>query len=141
MLNGLRYSLKQVNERYDTIQEPGQSGRSSGGGGVVVVVVVVGLGLLVVAALVLSQQTEPRLQFHVCGMSTLGRSQKAAMMLSRQKPGHLGRAGVEAGRWVVVVVVGGGVAGRGRGGGSVAGGPAGLVMQQLSSPGQWAWTE
>lgn len=64
-MNTMRYSLKQVKERYDTIQEPGQSGRSSGGGGVVVVVVVVGLGLLVVAALVLSQQTEPRLQFHV----------------------------------------------------------------------------
>lgn len=47
------------------MQDPGQSGLSSGGGGVVVVVVVVGRGLLVVACLVLSQHTEPLWQFDV----------------------------------------------------------------------------
>lgn len=43
------------------MQDPGQSGLSSGGGAGVVVVVVVGRGLLVVGpGLVLSQQTDPR---------------------------------------------------------------------------------
>jgi hypothetical protein len=40
--------LKHVKDKYGTIQDPGQSGRSSGGAGVVVVVVLVvagGLGL------------------------------------------------------------------------------------------------
>lgn len=113
------------------MHEPGHSGRPSGGDGGMVVVVVVGaggrgLGFCVceadwVATLVLSQHTEPRLHVDVYDTSTDGRSQNAAIKLSRQKPGHLGNGGPVS---VVVVVAAGrdggcldGVAGRGGGGG------------------------
>lgn len=77
--------------KYETMQLPGHSGLGS----TVVVVcgTMCGLGLGfggLVAALVLSQHTEPFLQFDVCGMSTDGRSQKAAIMFSKQNPGHRG---------------------------------------------------
>lgn len=36
----------------------------------------------------MSQQTEPRLQFAVFGIKTDGRSQNAAIIFTRQKPGH-----------------------------------------------------
>lgn len=50
-----------------------------------------GLGLGVdVTTLVLSQQTEPLLQLEVCGISIDGRSQKAAIIFNKQKPGHFG---------------------------------------------------
>lgn len=79
---------------------PGQSSRGSGMGVVVVVVVVVVAGLLggwrgrvVVEIRESSQQTDPLLQFDVFGMITDGRSQKAAMILSRQNPGQRGGGG------------------------------------------------
>ena len=69
-------SLKHVNDKYGTIQDPGQSGRPSAGAGVVVVVVLgvvggVGLGRgldgvtpdappLLWCPRVLSQHTDPR---------------------------------------------------------------------------------
>lgn len=46
-----------------------------------------------VTTLVLSQQTEPRLQFMVLGIRMEGLSQNAAMMFNKQKPGHLGAEG------------------------------------------------
>jgi len=89
------------------MHDPGHSGRPSGGAGGVAAVVVVGaggrgLGFCVwcvgdgAAALVLSQHTEPRLHVDVYETSTDGRSQKAAIRLSRQKPGHLGNGGPAA---------------------------------------------
>lgn len=79
------------------MQEPGHSSRGSGTGVVVVVVVVVvtglrggGLGRAVEPARVLSQQTDPLPQLEVRGMITEGRSQKAAIMFSKQNPGHRG---------------------------------------------------
>lgn len=57
------------------------------------------------AALVLSQHTEPRLHVDVYDTSTDGRSQNAAIRLSKQKPGHLGNGGPAA-----VVDDGGGLA-------------------------------
>lgn len=51
-----------------------------------------GRGLAVASALVLSQQTDPRLQLAVFEINTDGRSQKAAIMFSKQNPGHLGAA-------------------------------------------------
>lgn len=53
----------------------------------------VGLGFCVVATRVLSQHTEPCLQFVVFDISTEGRSQKAAIIFNKQKPGHLGMGG------------------------------------------------
>lgn len=50
---------------------------------------------------VLSQQTEPLWQLDVLGIKTDGRSQKAAIILSKQKPGHLGSGGVGDG-WIDV---------------------------------------
>lgn len=89
------------------MQDPGHSTLGS----IVVVVVVTGgwcgLGLgfdNVTTALVLSQQTDPRLQFDVCGIRTEGVSQKAAMMLRRQKPGHLGPGSGVVGLGLVVGV-------------------------------------
>jgi hypothetical protein len=93
--------LKHVKDKYGTIQDPGQSGRSSGGAGVVVVVVLVvagGLGLgrgldgvtPEAAPRVLSQHTEPLWQLDVWAIRTDGRSQNAAIMLMRQKPGQRG---------------------------------------------------
>lgn len=79
------------------MQEPGHSGLSSGTAVVVACVVVVGggvgLGFCLAggATLVLSQQIDPLLQVCVCGISTEGLSQNAAIILRRQKPGHLGR--------------------------------------------------
>lgn len=80
-----------------TIHVPGHSSRGSGIGVVVVVVVVVvtgrlggGRGRVVVEILESSQHTDPLLQFEVFGIITEGRSQKAAIMLSRQKPGQRG---------------------------------------------------
>jgi len=135
------------------MHDPGHSGRPSGGAGGVATVVVVGaggrgLGFCVAcdgaAALVLSQHTEPCLQVDVYDTSTDGRSQNAAIRLSRQKPGHLGN-----GRPAAVVVAGGcldddcldGWVGRGGGGGGcwLDCPSAGAVTQQLlSSPGQYA---
>jgi hypothetical protein len=93
-----------------TIHDPGHSSLGSSGGVVVGCGVVVdgtgrlgaGRGFGVTATLVLSQHTDPRLQFDVLGMMTDGRSQNAAIMLSRQKPGHFGICGV-VGFGVVVV--------------------------------------
>lgn len=51
-----------------------------------------GRGLGVASARVLSQQTDPRLQLAVFEINTDGRSQKAAIIFSKQKPGHLGAA-------------------------------------------------
>lgn len=94
--------------KYETIQEPGHSLLGSS-----VVVEVVsggwcgrGLGLATVtAALVLSQHTEPLLQFEVCGINTDGRSQNAAIIFRRQKPGQRGpRSGV-VGLGLVVVII------------------------------------
>lgn len=48
-----------------------------------------------VTTLVLSQQTEPRLQFMVLGIRMEGLSQNAAIMFSKQKPGHLGAEGLK----------------------------------------------
>lgn len=132
------------------MHEPGHSGRPSGGGGGSVVVVVVGaggrgLGFGACAAdgaatRVLSQHTEPRLHVDVYDTSTDGRSQNAAIRLSRQKPGHLGSGGPAA---VVVVGAAGRDGGCLCGGGGGCGGcwpccpSAGAVTQQLlSSPGQ-----
>lgn len=58
-----------------------------------------------VGALVLSQQTEPLLQFAVCGIKTDGLSQKAAIILSKQNPGHLGPGSLVVGRGVVLVIL------------------------------------
>lgn len=106
----MTYLLKHVKDKYETIQDPGQSGRSSGGAGVVVVEVVVagglglGRGLDTVAPeatpplwwpRVLSQHTEPRWQLDVWAIRTDGRSQNAAMMLIRQKPGQRGSGGCD----------------------------------------------
>ena len=104
-------SLKHVKDKYGTIQDPGQSVRPSGGAGVVVVVVLgvvggVGLGRgldgvtpdtppLLWWPRVLSQQTDPRWQLDVWAMRTDGRSQNAAMMLMRQKPGQRGSGGCD----------------------------------------------
>lgn len=49
-----------------------------------------GGGLVFTPDLVLSQQTEPLLQFEVLGINTDGRSQNAAIMYNIQKPGHFG---------------------------------------------------
>lgn len=50
--------------------------------------VVTGLGLGVATARVLSQQTEPDLQFAVFGIKTAGRSQNAVIIFNKQNPGH-----------------------------------------------------
>ena len=117
------------------MQEPGHSSLGSGAdvvGAGVVVVVVGGGGLfggsLVTGALVLSQQTDPRLQLAVFGIKIEGRSQNAAIIFNRQKPGHLGNGGGVVGLGVVVVT-------------SYFSfdPPAGVpVMQQVPSPGQKA---
>lgn len=89
------------------MQEPGHGGRSSGRS-VVVVVVTWGRGRgfgVVLPGRVLSQHSDPRGQLAVCGIKTAGRSQKAAIMLMRQKPGHVGSAGFETDETVVLVVV------------------------------------
>ena len=104
-------SLKHVKDKYGTIQDPGQSVRPSWGAGVVVVVILAlvgGLGLgrgldgvtpdappLLWWPRVLSQHTDPRWQLDVWAMRTDGRSQNAAMMLMRQKPGQRGSCGCE----------------------------------------------
>lgn len=92
------------------MQEPGHSGLGS------TVVVVgggwcgLGRGLAVdVIALVLSQHTEPLLQLDVRGIRTEGLSQKAAMMLSKHRPGHLGRVSCVVVLSVVLVVIGAGL--------------------------------
>lgn len=59
-----------------------------------------------VVAFVLSQHTEPRLHVDVYDTSTDGRSQNAAIRLSRQKPGHFGNGGPAAAVVDVVVAVG-----------------------------------
>lgn len=41
----------------------------------------------------LSQQIEPLLQLDVFGITTDGRSQNAAIILSKQNPGQLGNGG------------------------------------------------
>jgi len=76
---------------------------------------------------VLSQQTEPFAQLAVFWMTTEGLSQNAAMILSKQKPGHLGTTPLVT--WVVVVdcVTGSGAFSIGFEG-------TGFVIQQLSSP-------
>lgn len=53
----------------------------------------VGLGFNVVATLVLSQQTDPCLQFVVLDIRIEGRSQKAAIIFNKQNPGHFGTGG------------------------------------------------
>lgn len=66
-----------------------------------------GLGLTLggdVMDLVLSQQTDPLLQFDVCGIRTDGLSQNAAIMFKRQNPGHLGPDSTFGGGCDVVVV-------------------------------------
>jgi hypothetical protein len=74
------------------MQDPGHSGLGSD----VVVVVTWGKGCFgfvctgLLAARVLSQQTDPFLQLEVRGISTEGFSQKAAIILSKQNPGHRG---------------------------------------------------
>lgn len=89
--------LKHVKDNRPTRQVPGHSSRGSGIGVVVVVVEVVvagrlggGRGRVVVEILESSQHTDPLLQFDVLGMITEGRSQNAAIMFSRQKPGQRG---------------------------------------------------
>lgn len=98
-------------------------------------------------AFVLSQHTEPRLHVEVLGTTTDGRSQNAAIRLSRQKPGHLGNGGPAALDGAVEVGLGDdgldAVAGLfwdgGGGGGGCPPPSAGAVTQQLlSSPGQYA---
>lgn len=80
------------------MHDPGHSSRGSGAAVVVVTgggvgrLVGAGRGLGVASALVLSQQTDPRLQLAVFDINTDGRSQNAAIMFSKQKPGHLGAA-------------------------------------------------
>lgn len=99
-----------MNDKYETIQDPGHSGLGSGDEFVVGATVVVcvgefglGLGLGVVGAdLVLSQQIEPLLQFDVCGINTDGRSQNAAIIFNKQKPGQRGPESTTCGREVVV---------------------------------------
>lgn len=117
------------------MQVPGHSALGSGAlvvGAIVVVVTgrgLVGCGRCLVELTVreLSQQTEPCLQFEVRESSTDGRSQNAAIMLSKQNPGQRGAGGG----------VGGGVGRR-----VVATEfllsllSAPLVMQQLPSSGQ-----
>lgn len=80
-----------------TIHVPGHSVRGSGfsvgsvGAGVVVRGRVgAGRGLGVGTVRVLSQQTEPFLQFDVIGIRIAGRSQNAVIMFKRQNPGHRG---------------------------------------------------
>lgn len=73
------------------------------------------------AVLVLSQQIEPCLQLLVLWIIIEGRSQNAAIMLSRQNPGQRG--------------AGGGVVGRG-GVATLSLSPVSLSVQQLPSPGQ-----
>lgn len=95
------------------MHEPGHSGRGSGGNDTVVVIglgaVGLGLGLGVGGGLlVLSQHMEPDWQVDVFAMITLGRSQKAAIIVRRQKPGQAGNfvcGGLVEGRCVVVVSV------------------------------------
>lgn len=85
-----------------TIHEPGHSSRGSGGGVVVggsVGLVTCGRGFWVDAIRLLSQHTDPLLQFDVLGIKIDGRSQNAAMIFRRQNPGHLGRGAYE---WVFV---------------------------------------
>lgn len=109
-----------MNDKYDTIQDPGHSLLGSGGGfGVVDVGVIgagvcgLGRGLTVddVTDLELSQHTDPLLQF-VCGMRTEGLLQKAAIIFNRHIPGHFGAESDMYGLGVVkataCVVVGGG---------------------------------
>lgn len=102
--------LKHVKLKYETMHDPGHSGLGS-----TVVVVAggwwgLGRGLAVdVIALVLSQHTEPLLQFEVRGIRTEGLSQKAAMMFKRQRPGHLGRVSCVVVLSVVLVVIGAGL--------------------------------
>lgn len=83
-----------MKDKYETIHDPGHSSRLSTGTALVVVcgagVVVRGVGG---GALVLSQHTLPRLQLDVCGTKTDGRSQKAAIILNKQKPGQRGAGG------------------------------------------------
>lgn len=149
--------LKHVKDRYDTMQEPGHSGLSSGGDSVVVVgllVVVTGFGLDVIDALVLSQQTWPLWQLEVLGTNTYdkhlisiviswirffffcvltdGFSQKAAIKFSRQIPGHFGYGEGVGCVGAGLLVVGGG------GAEVVYEDPDvdGCVMQQLPSSGQ-----
>ena len=102
------YLRKQVKLRYDTMHDPGHSFLGS-----IVVVVVVrggwcgrGFGFdTVTAALVLSQQTDPLLQFKVWGIRTDGLWQNAAIMLRRQKPGQPGPGSGVVGLGLVVVIV------------------------------------
>lgn len=77
-----------------TIHEPGHSSRGSGGDVVVggdVGRVICGRGFCVDTTRVLSQQTEPLLQFDVLEIKIEGRSQNAAIRFNKQNPGHLGR--------------------------------------------------
>lgn len=84
------------------MHDPGHSSRGSGAA--VVVVTGAGVGRRVGAGRgfgvandrVLSQQTEPRLQLAVFEMSTEGRSQKAAIIFSKQNPGQRGAATCES---------------------------------------------
>lgn len=104
----MTHLLKHVKLKYDTMQDPGHSGLGSS-------VVVVegdwcGLGLAVlVIALVLSQHTDPFLQLDVRGIRIEGRSQKAAMMFNKHKPGHLGLVSGVVTLCVVLVVTGRGL--------------------------------
>lgn len=116
---------------------PGHSARGSGalvvGANVVVVTgrrVGGGLGLFVVTARELSQHTDPCLQLAVREISTEGRSQKAAIIFSRQNPGQRGAGGGVGGcvgRRVVDTTFLLSL---------LASAP--LVMQQLPSSGQYA---
>lgn len=84
------------------MHEPGHSSRGSGGDVVVggaVAFVVCGRGFWVDAIRLLSQQTEPLLQLDVLGIKTEGLSQNAAIMFSKQNPGHLGRGALIDGIW------------------------------------------
>lgn len=118
------------------MQVPGHSERGSGAlvvGAIVVVVIgrLVGCGfcLVVLTDLELSQHTEPCLQFDVRDIKTEGRSQNAAIMLSKQNPGHRGAGGGVGGgvgRRVVATVF------------LLSLDSAPLVMQQLPSSGQYA---
>lgn len=85
---------KQVKLNKLTMHEPGHSSRGSGGDVVVgggVAFVTCGRGLWVDAIRLLSQQTEPLLQFDVFDIKMAGRSQNAAIKFNKQNPGHLGR--------------------------------------------------
>lgn len=86
---------------------PGHSDRGSGAVVVGATVDVIGrrvdwgLCFVVLTARVLSQHTDPCLQLDVREISTEGRSQNAAIMLSKQNPGHRGAAAVVGGWYVV----------------------------------------